>query len=154
MPQALEPPRERRDEERRPAAFAFWFGPAGSNRRSSAWMFEFSDSAAAFLTAADNAPNVGQRLELAEMFSMDRLVREGCPGLPHFARVVRVGTGDGVTRHVAVRFEADDSVQLPASRPGQLVATCSERSLPPMPVPPPAANGMAAAPALMVLQQH
>lgn len=103
---------ERRRERRWPAAFAFWFQPDATDERTSAWMLNISSQGAAFLTAAAEAPVVGQRLRLLEMLAHDRVVRQAHGLLSRFARVLRIDDTEGVTRRVAVRFEADVSAAL------------------------------------------
>ncbi|MCK4343586.1 MAG: PilZ domain-containing protein [Phycisphaerae bacterium] len=103
---------ERRRDPRQPQAFAFWIRPVSSPNRVSAWMLDVAAGGAAFLTAIDEAPPVGERVELLEMHTTDRMVREGAAPLPPFARVVRHDDSDGITRRVAVRFEADDEEPL------------------------------------------
>lgn len=107
MPQACAPPVERRKDVRHPRAFAFWHRAAASGPRVSGWMLNMSAGGAAFLTATEHAPPVGTRLELSEMPTRDRLVREGAWPLPRYARVVRHDDEMGVTCKVAVRFEAE-----------------------------------------------
>jgi hypothetical protein len=127
---------ERRSEPRLPKAFAFWIRPAGSERRISAWMLDTSTGGAAFLTAADETPPVGQRLELMEMQTADRVVREDSQPLPAFARVLRHDGLDGATRRVAVRFEADERPPLhkPEKQP-VVVSRLRSRVAPPPPPP-------------------
>jgi hypothetical protein len=103
-------------------------------------MLNVSRRGAAFLAPAEDAPTVGQRLRLTEMFSTDRVVREGGTRLPPFARVLRVEGTEGVTRRVAVQFEADKSVPLDTRKTGRFVVTRSEPQLPPPP-PPGASSG-------------
>jgi len=98
---------ERRRDPRIPRAFAFWLRPEHAARRVSGWMLDVSAGGAAFLTAAGEAPPVGVRVELSEMPTGDRVVREDAQPLPRFARVLRHDEPVGVTRRVAVRFEAD-----------------------------------------------
>jgi hypothetical protein len=98
---------ERRSEPRYPKAFAFWVRPLGTMQRTSAWMLDMSTRGAAFLTATDEAPLVGARIEFIEMQTPDRMVREDAGPLPRFARVLRHDGASGLTRRVAVQFEAD-----------------------------------------------
>jgi hypothetical protein len=70
-------------------------------------MLDVSTRGAAFLTAAPESPPVGARIELLEMQTPDRVVREGAGPLPRFARVLRHDEANGVTQRVAVQFEAD-----------------------------------------------
>ena len=70
-------------------------------------MLNESTGGAAFLTASGEVPPIGARVELIEMPSPDPLVRAGAGPLPRFGRVIRHDAGDGLTRRVAVRFEAD-----------------------------------------------
>jgi hypothetical protein len=128
-------PTERRRDVRQPKAFAFWVKPEHSGQRISAWMLDESAGGAAFLTAAEKAPPVGARLALAEMPTHDRLVREGAGPLPAFARVLRHDDATGLTRRVAVRFEADDRAVLGACVRRVASAVCPR--LPSLPLPPP-----------------
>lgn len=107
---------ERRREPRAPRAFAFWVRPVGSHNRVSAWMLDVSTRGAAFLTAAEEAPRVGERIELEEMLTTDRMVREGADALPGHARVVRHDPSEGITQRVAVQFEADAQEPLGGGR--------------------------------------
>lgn len=135
MPQAKESVHERRREPRHPAAFAFWFSAEESRPPASAWMLNVSDSGAAFLTSAERAPQPGARIRCEEMFCRDRLVREEHLRLPALARVLRVDDERGITRRVAVRFEAD--VRVEDSRPSRGVV-CRQAVRPShAPIPPP-----------------
>ncbi len=125
---------ERRRDPRQPKAFAFWIRPSGGHERISAWMLDISAGGAAFLTAAAEAPPVGQRLELLEMQTSDQTVREGAQPLPAYARVLRHDPVEGTTRRVAIRFEADQ--QVPLSRPEAQTVLIS-RTRPQMAPPPP-----------------
>ncbi len=104
-------PLDRRREPRQPKAFAFWFQRSNLARHS-AWMLDISASGAAFLVQADEAPPLGERVEFIEMQTPDRLVRDDAAPLPRGGRVLRHDPGDGLTRRVAVRLEAGDSVPL------------------------------------------
>jgi hypothetical protein len=104
MPQPASPLRERRIDVRRPAAFPFWITSVGGTT-ASAWMLNLSDGGAAFLVARNQAPQVGERLVLAEMFCRDSTVQAATPPLPPRARVLRIEDDEGTTRRVAVRFE-------------------------------------------------
>lgn len=104
MSQHLRFSEDRRRHPRRPAAYTFWVQRTDVRTRSGAWMLDISSSGAAFLATSEHAPRVGERLELAEMHSADRFVRDGALPLPPVARVVRVDESAGVTRRVAVRF--------------------------------------------------
>jgi c-di-GMP-binding flagellar brake protein YcgR len=125
---------ERRRDPRQTKAFAFWIRPAGTQQRISAWMLDISAGGAAFLTAAAETPPVGQRLELVEMQTMDRMVREDAQPLPAYARVLRHDPVEGETRRVAVRFETDQ--QAPLARCERQTVVVS-RSRPRMAPPPP-----------------
>ncbi len=129
---------ERRRDVRRPRAFAFWLRPEHAARRASGWMLDVSAGGAAFLTAAGEAPPVGVRVELTEMPTADRVVREDAQPLPRFARVLRHDEPLGVTRRVAVRFEADVESDEQTCR-ARTVRRARTIAIPP-PVPPPAAT--------------
>jgi hypothetical protein len=138
---------ERRCEPRRPAAFALWVEPESARTRASAWMLEIAGRSAAFLTAAADAPAAGARLRLVEMFSQDPMVREDSPVLPRFARVLRVDEAPGVTRRVAVRFEADADTPRPHEQTWRFVTARPQEPGWPMPPPPLASkDGLPAAP--------
>ena len=113
-------------------------------------MTDVSASGASFLTSADRAPSVGDRIQLVEMFSQDRLVREENLRLPASARVVRIDPASGVTLQVAVRFEAGVSAGLPIGHPGRFVAECPEQRAAPASPPPPLSPGDPPGPALSV----
>lgn len=101
-------------------------------------MFNLSAGGAAFLTSAEKTPAVGEFVRFREMYSEDRLVRDGSPALPEHARVLRVDDAEGVTRRVAVRFEANVAAAHVRLRTGQSVVGCSRRrepSSPPLPAP-------------------
>jgi hypothetical protein len=134
QPSDLQP--ERRHEPRHSKAFAFWIQRFRSRRRTSAWMLDESTGGAAFLTAATEMPPLGARVELSEMPTNDRMVRDGAGPLPQFARVIRHDTGDGLTRRVAVRFEADTSAHLGTLQ--QRTTTAARKAVAPVPpLPPP-----------------
>ncbi|MFH1748679.1 MAG: PilZ domain-containing protein [Planctomycetota bacterium] len=136
MSQPPEAYQERRLEPRHPAAFAFWFSAADDRQRTGAWMLNYSSSGAAFLTATEAAPVLGDRIRLQEMYSRDRMVREGNPALPAFARVVRLDETPGVTQRVAVRFEAEVPDQINERELRRSVAACPESQHPAAPPPP------------------
>lgn len=126
---------ERRSAPRRPAAFAFWFQPERAATRAGAWMLNVAPGGAAFLAAAEDAPVVGDRIRLTEMFSQDRMVREGSLSLPTFARVLRTDNQPGITQRVAVRYEADVPGPLREAELSCSVMACPEQ-LRPAPPPP------------------
>ncbi len=127
---------ERRREPRVPKAFAFWVRRAGSEHRVSAWMLDMSNGGAAFLTGADETPPVGQRLELMEMQTVDRVVREDAQPLPAFARVLRHDGLEGATRRVAVRFESDEQTPLRRREEQTVVVSRPRWRVAPPPPPP------------------
>jgi len=100
------PTGERRCEPRRCAAYSFWYRRPNALELSSAWLLNVSNGGAAFLATPADTPVVGEKIELEEMYSANRLVQEGAPPLPRHARVLRVEDPQGATRRVAVRFEA------------------------------------------------
>lgn len=127
---------ERRRDPRHPKAFAFWVRTRPAERRVGAWMLDLSAGGAAFLTESADAPAVGQRIELVEMQSRDRIVREDAGPLPMFARVLRHDDASGVTCRVAVRFEADAAVPLrPRVHQVDTMACPSAPGCPPVPPP-------------------
>jgi hypothetical protein len=90
-------------------AFTFSYRRLDTGTQASAWMLDRSAEEAAFLTAAGNAPEVGEYLELTEMepgslFATERPAA-GRPHLPRFGRVVRLYGAQGTTRRVTIRFE-------------------------------------------------
>ena len=96
-------------------------------------MLDESTGGAAFLTAATEIPPLGARVELLEMSTTDAFVREGAGPLPRFARVIRHDAGDGLTRRVAVRFEADTSAPVQTLEK-RTVAAVRQRSKTALPV--------------------
>jgi hypothetical protein len=72
-------------------------------------MLSQSAKEAAFLTAAGNAPRLGEQLELTPSRKIQALAEGATPAtsdhLPRFGRVVRLGKPDGTTRRVAIQFE-------------------------------------------------
>lgn len=136
MQQAAPTYSERRRDPRVPKAFALWLCPLPGARRLSAWMLDMSAGGAALLTDAREAPPVGQRVELSEMVTPDRIVREGATPLPRYARVIRHDDSDGLVRRIAVRFEADEPAIERANERHTMVAACPRPPLAP-PVPPP-----------------
>ena len=86
---------ERRVDTRRMATFTFWFRRPQTAQRAGAWMLNQSASGAAFLTAASDAPCVGEQLELSCGRPRDPVAYEQSweePAyLPRFARVTRDG---------------------------------------------------------------
>ena len=135
VPQPLDQYYERRDDPRQSAAFAFWFQPMKDGTRSSAWMLNHSTGGAAFLTTTQEAPTVGERIRLSEMHSPDRLVCEGNPPLPAYARVIRRHDEDGTTRRVAIRFEVDMSAELASVQCSHFAAACGDRHITAIPPP-------------------
>lgn len=127
---------ERRSEPRYPKAFAFWIRPTGALQRTSAWMLDLSTRGAAFLAPAAEVPALGARIELIEMLSPDRLVREGAGPLPPFARVLRHDDAQGVTRRVAVRFETDARAATDVRRQRTATMMCPQLPGAPPFVPP------------------
>jgi hypothetical protein len=113
---------ERRSDPRNPTACAFWFRQVPGGQLTSGWMFNHSAGGAAFLAAAADAPEPGDRLTLSDMYCPDRFVRDRCPFLPRYARVVRLDHEDGVTRRVAIRFEVDVPADLQAERCSRFVS--------------------------------
>lgn len=75
-------------------------------------MLDVCVEGAAFLTSASEAPEIGERVELIEMPTRDRMVREGAGPLPRYARVLRHDEQMGLTRRIAVKFEAEQRVGL------------------------------------------
>jgi hypothetical protein len=129
---------ERRDHPRQTKAFSFWIRPFGTRHRASAWMENVSDGGAAFLIEPEQAPQVGQRIELIEMTTRDRTVREDACPLPMYAVVVRRQDQEGATARVAVRFEVGAGVGDDAPRHDHAAtARCVQA---PAPVPPPVAT--------------
>lgn len=128
--------RDRRSEPRQPKAFALWVQRVGHADRTSAWMLDVSVGGAAFLVPRAEAPAVGELVEFSEMPTTDPFVREGALPLPTLARVLRHDTGEGLTRRVAVRFEADLPARLAGNR-HRVAAACrshagrAHRSRPP-----------------------
>lgn len=96
---------ERRQDTRHPASFAFWYQRPEAELPCAAFMLNVSTGGGAFLASSAELPSVGERLELAEMYSAGHLPGN-MPGLPRHARVIRVDDPDGELRRVAVRFEA------------------------------------------------
>lgn len=122
---------DRRKDPRHPAAFAFWIRNPRNDHRTSAWMLDISAGGAAFLTPAEETPPVGRRLELSEMSTIDRLVRDDAGPLPRYARVVRHDSSRGVTQRVAVRFEVDVRAPLTVAEQREVTAARSEPAIPP-----------------------
>lgn len=129
---------ERRAEPRLPKAFAFYFRHTDDQHRSSAWMLDSSGSGAAFLTAVEQAPPIGQWIELFEMPAHDRLVREDAGPLPRYARVLRHDEGLGMTRRVAVRFETPQHAVV--ARPRTRLASATQLAPRRTPIAPPLAT--------------
>jgi len=67
-------------------------------------MLHQSEEEAAFLTAAGDAPRVGEQLELTALYEAEDLRRPSSQ-LPRFGRVVQLHDPQGTTRRVAIRFE-------------------------------------------------
>jgi len=104
--------------------------------RVSAWLLDISAGGAAALTAATTAPAVGERVELSEMTSPDRVVREEAVALPRYARVLRHDDGTGVTRRIALRFESHEPATEGVAWCRAVTAVCPRPPGAP-PVPPP-----------------
>lgn len=138
---------ERRRDPRIPKAFALWLRPLPGTDRLSAWMLDMSAGGAAMLTSAQKAPLVGQRVELSEMVTPDRIVREGAAPLPRYARVIRHDDSAGELRRIAVRFEADQPAVARARERHTMTAVCPRPPVA-MPPPPPLPFDPALAPAI------
>jgi hypothetical protein len=132
---------ERRRDPREPKAFALWLRPENDERCTSAWMLNLSAGGAALLTDASRTPVVGQRVQLVEMYTHDQFVREGLGPLPRYGRVLRHDDNPGLTRRIAIRFEADDHAHLVQKHRAVLTATCPRTKLGPLP-PPPISTGL------------
>ncbi len=132
---------ERRRDPREPKAFALWLRAEKGDRRTSAWMIDMSVGGAALLTAADRAPAIGERVQLMEMYSHDRFVREGLSNLPLYGRVLRHDDTPGLTRRLAVRFEADDQAGLAHEQCTIVTAACPQ-AFRHSPFPPPVSTGL------------
>lgn len=124
---------ERRRDKRTPAAFGFWFRRDGASEPHSAWMLDTSAGGAAFLTAADAAPAIGELLQLSEMHCNDQLVREHAAGLPRAGRVLRVEPDQSATRRVAIRFESADECSLAPRGAKFEPRTLPQSRIPPVP---------------------
>jgi hypothetical protein len=100
---------ERRTPGRESGSFTFWFRRPNSGRHIGAWMLNHNESGAAFLTAARDAPRVGEKLELTELRQFSLANPEPVPPsaarIPQFGRVVRLDDAEGVIQRVAIRFE-------------------------------------------------
>ena len=142
VPQLAQLETERRRDPREPKAFALWLRPENSDRRTSAWMIDMSAGGAALLTAAERAPAVGTRVHLLEMHSHDQFVRDGLAALPLFGRVLRHDDTPGLTRRIAVRFEADNDALLAGQQCAVTAAACPQATLAFRP-PPPISTGLA-----------
>ncbi len=94
------------------------------------------------LTAACDAPPVGERVELVEMLTTDRMVRDGATNLPRFARVLRHDDMEGLTRRIAVRFEADADEPRTTLKQRVATATMKRSCVAPIPPPSPTADGI------------
>jgi hypothetical protein len=105
---------ERRSEAQQTGTFTFWFRRPQSAKPAGAWMLAQSREEAAFLTAAHDAPRVGEQLELSESCEANRAVRAVPRGsashLPRFGRVVCLDDPQGVTRRVAIRFDSQPTL--------------------------------------------
>ncbi len=103
-------------------------------------MLDVSAGGAAFLVATKDAPSVGRRIELIEMQTRHRIVREEANPLPMYARVLRHDSLGDETLRVAVRFEADIESPLKVSEQRVDAVVCPHTPLI-QPVPPAAAAG-------------
>ncbi len=108
--------------------------------RVSAWLLDISAGGAAALTAEATVPAVGQRVELSEMNSPDRVVREETVALPRYARVLRHDEGSGITRRIALRFESPNPTLAGDEQRRAVTAVCPRPpGAPPTPPPLPTA---------------
>ena len=94
------------------------------------------------LTAACDAPPVGERVELIEMQTTDRMVRDGATNLPRFARVLRHDDMEGLTRRIAVRFETNADEPRTTLKQRAATATMNRSRIAPIPPPSPSLNGI------------
>ena len=109
MRQPIQRLAQRRTAARQTGTYTFWYRRPHATGQVSAWMLSQSAEEAAFLTTAGNAPRLGEQLELAQPHKAQALA-DGAPQepdrhLPKYARVVRLGEPQGVTRRVAIRFD-------------------------------------------------
>jgi hypothetical protein len=109
MKQATQRVAERRTVEQQAGSFTFWFRRPQATKQVGAWMLAQSASEAAFLTAARDAPRIGEQLELTDLGTTSLTIPQAppqhSPHLPKFGRVVRLDKPQGVTRRVAIQFE-------------------------------------------------
>ncbi len=89
--------------DRRNQAFTFWYRRQYGDRHVGAWMLERDEHQARFITSAEQAPRVGETLELTEPVDA---AAAGSPTahLPRYGRVIGLDNL-GQTRRVAIRFE-------------------------------------------------
>jgi len=99
------------------------------------------------LVPADRVPPIGARVELCEMHTTDPLVREtSCP-LPPRGRVIRHDGQTGLTRRVAVQFEADTAEPLQSRSAQHAIMSRPEPQAPLIPPPVASNNRRVAVPA-------
>jgi hypothetical protein len=96
---------ERRTGRRESAAFAMRYHRDGGEAWTGAWVVDLSPSGAAFLAMDENAPQVGDQLELDEFAQRDPGMPQAGSALPRRARVTRIDDLPGLTRKIAVAFE-------------------------------------------------
>jgi hypothetical protein len=96
---------ERRGGRREAAAFSARYHRDGRDAWTGAWVVDLSPTGAAFLAMDENAPAVGDELELTDFVENDRGPTPNHSALPRRARVRRIDDLPGLAHKIAVEFE-------------------------------------------------
>lgn len=97
---------ERRSGRRESAAFSMRYHRDGGDSWTGAWVVDLSPSGAAFLAMDEDAPQVGDQLELGDFAESDRSAPPIGKAIPRRARVTRIDDLPGLARKIAVAFDA------------------------------------------------
>lgn len=106
---------ERRGDPRRPAAFTLWYQRPGRQDWLGGWAMNISSGGVAAIVPPDESPRLGEVVRLVPLTPLSAIAAAAVPaGLPAAGRVVRVAPRDGLTRQIAIAFEADVASSLGA----------------------------------------
>lgn len=106
---------ERRGDPRRPAAFTLWYQRPGRQDWLGGWAMNISSGGVAAIVPPDESPRLGEVVRLVPLTPPSPIAAAAVPaGLPAAGRVVRVDPRDGLTRQIAIAFEADVASSLDA----------------------------------------
>lgn len=99
---------ERRGDARKPAAFTLWYQRSGRTDWLGGWAMNICSGGLAAIVPPDESPRLGEVVRLVPLTPPSPTVADALPtGLPSAGRVIRVDSRDGLTRRIAIAFEAE-----------------------------------------------